>query len=264
MSGCSFLATYRPTAKTGSGRYAVQCYSLPPFVDGSCRREPDFESRFPSVWHRPNAALSESFPTQPSRPNRSPRPPPPLPNTKRRRAAQPRHHSPNPPYIEPPLALRVASRENAVACGKKRPLPAQRRKRHMSSLAWRRMQFACPMRPVTLNSGAAARPKEAQKVSPCKNYLAETKPPTGFFARPGVSPSGRQSETLFLLRSSHPGRLPFKGRPRPMELDTSTFHNPDILTLLCHRFRFPLSSRACPISLRSLAPGKEPVAHDRR
>ena len=35
--------------------------------------------------------------------------------------AQPRRNSPNPPYIEPPLALRVASRENAVACGKTAP-----------------------------------------------------------------------------------------------------------------------------------------------
>jgi hypothetical protein len=28
---------------------AVEKYHFPPFIDGSCRREPDFESRFPSI-----------------------------------------------------------------------------------------------------------------------------------------------------------------------------------------------------------------------
>ncbi len=28
---------------------AISDYNLPPFIDGSCRREPDFESRFPSI-----------------------------------------------------------------------------------------------------------------------------------------------------------------------------------------------------------------------
>jgi hypothetical protein len=49
MAGRCFLATYRPIVKTKPGRLAVQGCSLPPFIDGSCRREPDFESRFPSI-----------------------------------------------------------------------------------------------------------------------------------------------------------------------------------------------------------------------
>ncbi len=69
------------------------------------------------------------------------------------------------------------------------PLPAQRRKRHMPRLAWRGMRFARPRRAVTPISGLVVHVKEAQKVTPCNNYLAETKPPTGFFARQGVSPS---------------------------------------------------------------------------
>ena len=49
MTGRCFLATYRPLIHTGAGRRAVQEYGLPPFIDGSCRREPDFESPFPSI-----------------------------------------------------------------------------------------------------------------------------------------------------------------------------------------------------------------------
>ena len=132
----------------------------------------------------------------------------------------------------------------------------------MPSLAWRGIQLARPRSAVTPNSGAVARSKEAQKVTPCKNYLAETKPPTDFFARQGVSPSGSQSETLFLFRSLHqPGRLPFENPPRtasrsafsrschrwtvrfvpipsvfpaPTPMDISSFHKPDILTLPRH------------------------------
>ncbi len=40
MGGRCFLATFRPLILTDG---------LPPFVDGSCRREPDFESPFPSI-----------------------------------------------------------------------------------------------------------------------------------------------------------------------------------------------------------------------
>ncbi len=49
MAGRCFLATFRPLSRTVRGRTAVQHYRLPPFVDGSCRREPDFQSRFPSI-----------------------------------------------------------------------------------------------------------------------------------------------------------------------------------------------------------------------
>lgn len=48
MERC-YLATYRPLVHTGAGRRATQKHGLPPFIDGSCRREPDFESPFPSI-----------------------------------------------------------------------------------------------------------------------------------------------------------------------------------------------------------------------
>ena len=60
----------------------------------------------------------------------------------------------------------------------------------MPRLAGRGMRFARPRRAVPPNSGAAVRAKDAQKVSPCKNYLAEKKPLIGFLARPPVSPCG--------------------------------------------------------------------------
>jgi hypothetical protein len=44
-----FLATYRPLVRSANGRRAIREHALPPFIDGSCRREPDFESTFPSI-----------------------------------------------------------------------------------------------------------------------------------------------------------------------------------------------------------------------
>lgn len=44
-----FLVSYRPLAATAQGRLAAATHGIPPFVDGSCRREPDFESVMPSV-----------------------------------------------------------------------------------------------------------------------------------------------------------------------------------------------------------------------
>ena len=49
MTGRCFLATFHPLIHTAAGRRAVQRSGLPPFIDGSCRREPDFESPFPSI-----------------------------------------------------------------------------------------------------------------------------------------------------------------------------------------------------------------------
>jgi len=49
MAGHCFLATFQPLIRTLAGRTAAQRYNLPPFIDGSCRREPDFESPFPSI-----------------------------------------------------------------------------------------------------------------------------------------------------------------------------------------------------------------------
>jgi hypothetical protein len=44
-----FLCSFRPLAATSTGRAASASFGLPPFVDASCRREPDFESDFPSI-----------------------------------------------------------------------------------------------------------------------------------------------------------------------------------------------------------------------
>jgi hypothetical protein len=49
MADRCFLATYRPLVKSLAGREAIRRHALLPFIDGSCRREPDFESRFPSI-----------------------------------------------------------------------------------------------------------------------------------------------------------------------------------------------------------------------
>jgi len=43
------LASYRPLIQTSAGRHAVKTSVLEPFLDGSCRREPDFNSPFPSI-----------------------------------------------------------------------------------------------------------------------------------------------------------------------------------------------------------------------
>ena len=44
-----YLVTYRPLLQTRLGRQAVKEHGLPRFIDGSCRREPDFESAYPSI-----------------------------------------------------------------------------------------------------------------------------------------------------------------------------------------------------------------------
>lgn len=49
MAARCFLVTYRPLVKNRAGRQAIREHALLPFVDGSCRREPDFEARFPSI-----------------------------------------------------------------------------------------------------------------------------------------------------------------------------------------------------------------------
>jgi hypothetical protein len=44
-----FLCSYRPLVESMLGQRTVNQLGLPPFVDASCRREPDFESKFPSI-----------------------------------------------------------------------------------------------------------------------------------------------------------------------------------------------------------------------
>jgi hypothetical protein len=44
-----FYNSFRPLLNTREGRAAIERFGLPPFIDGSCRREPDFQSEFPSI-----------------------------------------------------------------------------------------------------------------------------------------------------------------------------------------------------------------------
>ncbi len=44
-----FLASYAPLIMSGEGKLAAKQFRIPPYVDYSCRREPDFESPFPSI-----------------------------------------------------------------------------------------------------------------------------------------------------------------------------------------------------------------------
>lgn len=44
-----FLNTFCPLAATKPGREASENHGLPPFIDGSIRREPDFEHEFPAI-----------------------------------------------------------------------------------------------------------------------------------------------------------------------------------------------------------------------
>lgn len=52
--------TFHPLCETATGRLAVQQHGKPPFIDGSCRREPDLQSNPPTF-------------TQLCRPNRGPK-----------------------------------------------------------------------------------------------------------------------------------------------------------------------------------------------
>ena len=45
----NYLVTYRPLVRNGRGKAAIKQYGLAPYVDDSCRREPDFEAVFPSI-----------------------------------------------------------------------------------------------------------------------------------------------------------------------------------------------------------------------
>ena len=47
--GSYYLVTYRPLAFSRVGRDAAERANIPPFVDASCRREPDLEAPHPSI-----------------------------------------------------------------------------------------------------------------------------------------------------------------------------------------------------------------------
>jgi hypothetical protein len=44
-----YLCSYKPLRYTSAGRNAIAKSDLPPFIDGSCRREPDFQAQAPSI-----------------------------------------------------------------------------------------------------------------------------------------------------------------------------------------------------------------------
>lgn len=43
------LNSFHPLCETDIGRNSIANFDLPPFIDASCRREPDFENSFPSI-----------------------------------------------------------------------------------------------------------------------------------------------------------------------------------------------------------------------
>lgn len=45
----NFLVSFHPLCSTAHGREAIRNFGLPPFSDGSCRREPDLQCAFPSI-----------------------------------------------------------------------------------------------------------------------------------------------------------------------------------------------------------------------
>src|SRR4051812_12314442 len=45
----NYLAKYHPLNSTLAGQRAAAQFSIPPYVDGSCRREPDLECEFPAI-----------------------------------------------------------------------------------------------------------------------------------------------------------------------------------------------------------------------
>jgi hypothetical protein len=82
---------------------------------------------------------------------------------------------------------------------KQRPLPARTRMHFMARHASSGIRFTRPSSAATPNLGLTSYSKEPQKVTPWKNYLAETKPPNGFFARPPVTPWRGRSEPFFCI-----------------------------------------------------------------
>ncbi len=44
-----YLNSYRPLVFSRRGKSAIKEYGIPPYVDDSIRREPDFQSQFPSI-----------------------------------------------------------------------------------------------------------------------------------------------------------------------------------------------------------------------
>jgi hypothetical protein len=49
LRGACYINEFRSLAETSHGRRAIERGNLPPFIDASCRREPDLESQYPSI-----------------------------------------------------------------------------------------------------------------------------------------------------------------------------------------------------------------------
>lgn len=49
MSHSCYINEFRPLAEKDQGRKAIRQHDLSPFIDASCRREPDLESAYPSI-----------------------------------------------------------------------------------------------------------------------------------------------------------------------------------------------------------------------
>ena len=45
----AYLVSYAPLVSSKTGREVSRLHSIPPFVDGSIRREPDLQHKYPSV-----------------------------------------------------------------------------------------------------------------------------------------------------------------------------------------------------------------------
>ena len=44
-----YFNSFTPLCTTLQGQAAIERYKLPRVIDGSCRREPDFQSKYPSI-----------------------------------------------------------------------------------------------------------------------------------------------------------------------------------------------------------------------
>jgi len=49
MNEMHYLNSFKPLCQTKQGRVAIENFGFPPFIDTSCRREPDFQAAFPSI-----------------------------------------------------------------------------------------------------------------------------------------------------------------------------------------------------------------------
>lgn len=51
------LNSYTPLCINKMGCIAIEKYDFPPYIDSSCRREPDFQNKYPSISAYRNLSL---------------------------------------------------------------------------------------------------------------------------------------------------------------------------------------------------------------